>query len=140
MKAEIEDKLERLEERVKQLRSYSDISKEDLKDDSMLRSASERNFQVALEIVLDICSMIISREDMEKPEDYRSMIRLLGEEDILDEEFAKRFQNAASFRNILVHQYADIDLDKLHKYLTENLEDFDTFTREVAKYAKNQKD
>lgn len=138
MKPEIEDKLERLEERVGQLRKHSDISKKNLEEDSMLRNASERNFQVALEIVLDICSIIISNEGIEKPEDYKSMIKILGEENILKEDFAERFQNAAGFRNLLVHQYADIDLDRLHKYLTENLEDFDTFTREVAKYTRNQ--
>ncbi|MFB6209197.1 MAG: DUF86 domain-containing protein [Candidatus Nanohaloarchaea archaeon] len=104
----------------------------------MLQNALERNFQVALEIVLDICSMIISHEEMEKPGEYREMIKKLGETEILPEDFAERFQNAAGFRNVLVHQYTEIQVERLHEYLTDNLEDFDTFTKNIAEYARKQ--
>ncbi|PSH01459.1 MAG: DUF86 domain-containing protein, partial [Nanohaloarchaea archaeon QH_8_44_6] len=121
MKAEIEDKLERLQKRVELLEEKSDTSIQELEDDHMLRAALERSFQMSLEIVLDICSMIISNEELEKPETYKEMIEILGEEEILEEEFADRFKGAAGFRNILVHQYADLEIEKLHKHLTEDL-------------------
>lgn len=136
MKQEIESKLERLEKRVLTLKDYSDVDLETLEEDDLLKDAIERNFQVALEIVLDISSMIVSYEDLEKQDNYRETIKKLGEEGILQKEFAERFQNAASFRNILVHHYTEVDQEKLHTYLSENLEDFDRFTRETAEYAQ----
>ena len=136
MKQEIESKLERLEKRASMLKDYSDVDLETLEEDDLLRDAIERNFQVALEIVLDISSMIVSYENLEKPDNYRETIKRLGEAGILDEEFAESFQNAASFRNILVHHYTEVDQEKLHEYLSENLGDFDRFTQEVAEYAQ----
>ncbi|MFB6294979.1 MAG: DUF86 domain-containing protein, partial [Candidatus Nanohaloarchaea archaeon] len=136
VKQEIESKLERLEQRVSRLREHSDTTLDELEEDNTLRSAIERNFQVALEIVLDTCSMVVSYEELEKPDDYRDMILELGEAGILPDEFAERFEAAAGFRNVLVHQYADVDVERLHGYLTENLDDFDTFAREIAAYAE----
>jgi len=54
---------------------------------------------------------------------------------VLEEEFAEEFEGAAGFRNILVHQY-EVDIEILHTYLTERLEDFDTFTRRIAEYVR----
>lgn len=140
MKQEVEDKLERLEKRVSALREHSDTGLEELEEDTMLMNAVERNFQVALEIVLDICSMLISEEGMEKPDDYRQMISALGEKGVLPEDFAERFEGAAGFRNILVHQYDEVDMEKLHNRLTEDLEDFDTFAQNIARYLKEKQE
>lgn len=72
---------------------------------------------MAIESVLDICSMIISKEDLKKPEEYREMILALGQAGILEEEFAEDFSQVAGFRNILVHQYAEVDLETVYQFL-----------------------
>jgi len=82
--------------------------------------------------------MIISHENLDKPESYRESIRQLGKAGILPEQFSERFEKAAALRKVLVHQYAEIDIEKLHKHLTQDLEDFDAFAKHVAKYAAEQ--
>lgn len=78
--------------------------------------------------------MIISAERLEKPESYREVIELLGKNNILPREFSEKFAPAAGFRNILVHGYAEVDVEKLYEFLQNNLEDFDEFSKHVAKY------
>lgn len=56
------------------LRSYQSVTKERLEEDYELRSAIERNFHLAIESALDIGEIIISAEDFDKPEDYKSVI------------------------------------------------------------------
>lgn len=119
------------------LKSYSEVSREELERDYLLRSAIERNFHLALESVLDVGEIIISMEEFRRPEDYREVIEILGEEGVLPREFAEKFAPAAGFRNILVHKYAEVDLDELHKRL-RNLKDFDTFALSVAKFLKKK--
>lgn len=94
--------------------------------------------QVALECVLDIGEMIISYENLRKPDSYREIIKILGENKILPKEFARRFALAAGFRNVLVHMYAEVDIEELYKYLRNNLSDFDKFARYIAVYLKSK--
>ena len=119
------------------LKSYGKVNKEKLERDYLLRSAIERNFHLALESVLDVGEMIISMEEFRRPEDYREVIETLGEEGVLPREFAEKFAPAAGFRNILVHKYAEVNLEELHKRL-QNLKDFDTFALSVARFLKKK--
>lgn len=121
------------------LRANRNATVRQLGDNYELRSAIERNFQVGIEAALDIAEVIISEEGLEKPEDYRGAILTLGRKGILPPEFAERFAPAASFRNILVHGYAEVDFERLHGYLVEELKDFDEFARYVVEYLKTKK-
>jgi len=129
-------KLENMKKYVDFLKSYKGITKEKLSQDYVLRSAIERNFQLALESVLDIGEIIISMKDLEKPEEYKDIIEVLGKENILPMDFAERFAPAAGFRNILVHKYTEVDIDELYEHLKQDLSDFDFYADCVAKFIK----
>ncbi|MEA3255826.1 MAG: DUF86 domain-containing protein [Candidatus Altiarchaeota archaeon] len=134
IKEKIHRKLKLMEEYIKFLESYKTIDGEELEANYELRSAIERNFQVALEAVFDIGESIISHENLKKPESYREIIEILGDNGILSKEFANKFAPAAGFRNILVHMYAEVDVNELYEYLHNNLDDFDKFARYIAEY------
>ncbi len=107
-----------------------------LEENYEMRSAIERNFQLAIECAIDIGEIIISEEGFERPEDYRSVFLILGRHGILPGDFAEKLSAAAGFRNFLVHIYEDIDLDIIKKFLVENLDDFDSFASYVAEYVE----
>jgi len=134
MKNEVLNKLERLQGYVKILDSYKKYSIRDISEDFTLRGAIERYLEVSLECCIDIGEMIISSRGLRKPETYKEVIEILGEESILPERFAERFAEAAKFRNILVHMYADVDVKKVYEILQNNLEDFDEFAKYIARY------
>ena len=134
MKNEILNKLERLQKYVRILNSYKKYSFQDINEDFTLRGAIERYLEVSLECCIDIGEMIISSRGLRKPETYREVIEILGEEDILPQGFAERFAEAAKFRNILVHMYAEIDVEMVYEILQNNLGDFDEFARHIARY------
>lgn len=112
----------------------ADAGSAGLEDNYEMRSAVERNFQLAIESAIDIGEIIISREGFERPEVYRSVFLILGKNGIIPKEFAEEFSQAAGFRNVLVHMYEEVDVDVLHMFLTERLEDFDEFAGHVARY------
>jgi uncharacterized protein YutE (UPF0331/DUF86 family) len=138
MKNEILSKLERLQRYVEILNSYKKYSVQDINEDFTLRGAIERYLEVSLECVLDIGEMIISYLGLRKPETYKEVIEILGEEGILPEGFAERFAEAAKFRNILVHMYAEIDVEMVYEILQNNLGDFDEFARHIARYIEEE--
>ena len=87
----------------------------------------ERYIEVALECMIDIGEMIISKEKLKRPDTYRDVFLLLGEHGILPDDFAKDLAPAAGFRNVLVHMYAKIDNERLLYYLENNLQDMERF-------------
>ena len=113
-----------------------DAGSSELDNNYELRSAVERNFQLAIESAIDIGEIIIAKEGFERPEDYRTVFLTLGTKGIIPVDFAEDFSKAAGFRNVLVHIYEDIDMNILYTFLTERLEDFDEFARHVAIYLK----
>jgi uncharacterized protein YutE (UPF0331/DUF86 family) len=138
VREEVYSKLEDLKRYVQFLKGYQSHAKEELRENHTLRGAVERYLHLALECTLDIGEMIISKEGWRKPESYREVIEILGEENILPREFAERFAPAMGFRNILVHRYAEIDLNELYEHLQNDLQDFSTFAKYIARYLERE--
>ncbi|MHC1605396.1 MAG: DUF86 domain-containing protein, partial [Candidatus Methanofastidiosia archaeon] len=80
MKNEVLNKLERLQKYVKILDSYKKYGIQDINEDFTLRGAIERYLGVSLECCIDIGEMIISFRGLRKPETYKEVIEILGEE------------------------------------------------------------
>lgn len=96
MKDEIVSKLELLSEYVKNLRSYKKYSVEEIKNDFTIRGALERYLELSLECSIDIAEMIISYENLKRPDSYREVILTLGRAGIMPEDLHKnsRMQQA----------------------------------------------
>ena len=135
---DILQKLEILREYVGYLKGYQKYTLDDLKRDYTLRGAVERYFELSIECVIDIAEIIISDLKLQRPEEYREAIDILGEKGIIPNEFAYYFAPIAGFRNILVHEYAKVDLKEVHRHLQENLPDFDKFARYIANYLSKE--
>jgi uncharacterized protein YutE (UPF0331/DUF86 family) len=134
MREEIIAKLEDLKKYVNFLRQHGQVNLKKIEKDELLRSACERNLQISIEICIEIGEMIISNGGYRKPQSYRDVFGILASEGVLEEKFAKKFEGAAGVRNILVHHYAEVDIEKLHIYITQNLTDFDEYAKQVSRH------
>ena len=97
----------------------------------------ERNLEVAAQAVIDIANRIISIELLEKPRDYYEAIIRLGEAEIVPLDFAQKLAPIAGFRNILVHDYMDINWDEVYNNL-QQLDDLSQFMNHIRKWMKSQ--
>lgn len=68
------------------------------------------------------------------PDEEGNIFPVLAEEGIIDEELAQRMKGMVNFRNILVHEYLEIDDEIVHRNLTQNLSDFDRFAQSIIGY------
>jgi len=105
-----------------------------LTGNEVLLSAVERNFQIAIECILDIGNHLIAEKGFETPDDNEDIIVILGKEGIVPSDFAGRMRGMAGFRNILVHEYTGIDYGLLYDYLVHRLDDFRDFARYLVAY------
>ncbi|MFZ3137878.1 MAG: DUF86 domain-containing protein [Thermodesulfovibrionales bacterium] len=132
--------MKRLEKALQILQQSSKLSHEELLGNEVLLSAVERNFQIAIECVLDIGNHIIAEKGFESPDENEDIIRILGIEGIVPSDFAGNLKGLAGFRNILVHEYTSIDYALLYDYLLNRLDDFRQFARYVSTYLEKEAD
>ncbi|MDP2924638.1 MAG: DUF86 domain-containing protein [Candidatus Omnitrophota bacterium] len=134
--ANFNSKLEKLQEYVGYLKDYRKRAIEELKRDHTFQGAVLRYLQLAIECVIDMGELLISELKLRKPAEVREVIKILAENKIIPDNFAKRFASVAGFRNILVHEYTDIDLNKVYNHLQNDLRDFDFYAKCIAQYIK----
>jgi uncharacterized protein YutE (UPF0331/DUF86 family) len=132
--------------RLQHLKDYSKIllmlrkfSLSELEKDPFKKGALLHYLQVSAEICIDVGQIIISAENFSVPEDASRIFKILGEEKILPAKFAKEFSSIAGFRNLLVHEYAKIDMRRVYNYLQKDMDDFDLFARAIGKYLKRKR-
>ena len=129
--------MEKLNVCLNKLEPFQSKEKEDLLQDPYLQDIIERNLEVTAQSVIDIANRIISIEGLKKPLDYYDAIMRLGEAGILPLKFAKKLAPIAGFRNILVHDYLDINWDEVYKNLHQ-LDDIVHFTKQIKTWMKEK--
>jgi len=84
----------------------------------------------SIQIVIDLSCHLVVHHNLGNAETYTDCIILLGKYNILDEELADRLKGMAGLRNILVHEYVSVDLERLVELLNR-LDDFTKFSKAV---------
>lgn len=120
------------------LDEMAQLSQKEFLGDYRNVDAAKYNFIVAIESAIDICSHIIARKSLGKPEDYADVFSLLGEAGVFSEEFVARLKQMAKFRNLLVYLYWKVDNNRLDEILKESLNDFVIFEEGIRGFLKEE--
>jgi uncharacterized protein YutE (UPF0331/DUF86 family) len=110
------------------------LSYDEFAHDHILHGAAEREFQVAIQAALDIASIILADLSVEVPGEYREIFPRLADVGVITSEFARKLAGMAKFRNVLVHLYLEVDLQRVYQYLQNDLGDFELFAQAIAEY------
>ncbi len=87
----------------------------------------ERLIELLIMAASDIAFHLISRKGDPPPVSYRAAFIRLGELGILDKKTAGSLALGAGLRNLLVHEYEEIDLPLLHKSIPTIIRDISLF-------------
>jgi len=123
-KALILRKLTELDEHLKQIKEFSNISVEDYSMEWKTQRIVERTLQIMIEICADIANHIIADKGYRVPKSYADTFRVLYEKGIIEEKIFKMMENMAKFRNVVVHRYDKVDEYIVINILKRHLNDF----------------
>ena len=98
------------------------------------RLAAERALQLAVQACIDVAAHLVAELGLGTPDTYRDAFRGLAHEELLDEALAQRLGDAAGLRNILVHEYLEIDPRQVWMAL-ERLDDLRAFAEAARRAA-----
>ena len=98
------------------------------------KRACERLLQVSIAVVIDICNLLVSGLRLGLPAEEEDLFRKLLSAGIVDEEMRDSLREMRGFRNILVHEYAQVDDRLIYEAVKTKLEDFTLFRRDILLY------
>jgi uncharacterized protein YutE (UPF0331/DUF86 family) len=125
-------KLAGIETYVAELRALArlDAIERDVKEERFV----EHTLQIAIQAALDVASHIASDERLGEPRTNRDLFALLGRRGILSPALADALQDAAGFRNVLVHGYGELDLRIVRDVVANRLDDLLAFVSAVRSW------
>ena len=131
----IAHKLQTLDQILLELRSLGELEPGDLDHDWRTQRAIERDLQILVEVVIDVCQRLISLAGQSPAVTGVDAINRCIQMGVLsdDEVYGKMVR----FRNFIVHRYEHIEPGVLIDMVNERLSDFEQFRNEVLAYVKN---
>jgi uncharacterized protein YutE (UPF0331/DUF86 family) len=125
------NKLESLRHCLQRVQNKTPASVDLLVEDYDLQDIIVLNLERAIQTCVDIGLHIISDLDVPVPETMSQTFDSLRKAGCLDAAIAGRMAKAVGFRNTAVHAYQEIDWNIVYCIITEHLDDFRSFSRQI---------
>jgi uncharacterized protein YutE (UPF0331/DUF86 family) len=130
------NKLQSLDEVLAELQSLGVVTTDQLDADWRTRRAVERDLQVLVEIMIDICQRFLSLADRTPAATATEAMQRCVEMGVLSD--YANYRRMVQFRNFIVHRYERIDLSILVEIVNRHLKDFERFKKEVLDYVRSR--
>lgn len=130
-------RLDRIQGLVAEMRGIGVPDADKLHADHVTRYALERLATLIVDAATALNSHITSRVLRRVATTYAESFDLVAEAGALDASFAARIRNSAKLRNLLVHDYADIDYEVLAMAFDQLVDDYDQYRTQIARWLKD---
>ncbi len=86
---------------------------------------------IAIQAAMDAASHLVTRELLGEPEASQDLLLLLGQRGWLSAELTASLVELVQLRYRIVYEYSSLDLGEIHRVIEEDLNDLETFIREI---------
>lgn len=117
---------------LEKLRAFRGTTEEDFCRTAALHDLAERYLHLAMECVLDLANHFIAEADLPTPETNEDSFSRLEDASEIDAALAGRLRAWAGYRNVLVHEYLNINHGIAWTAIHDELTDLETFARWAA--------
>lgn len=97
--------------------------------DLMHVDALTLNVERACQAAIDLAMHVVASKHLGMPQSQADAFRLLGDAGEIDRELSEKMIGMCGFRNILIHQYQNVDIELLHEVASEHWQDLDTLCK-----------
>ena len=124
----VDAKLAELSRRLKRIEARRPAGLRALREDEDLQDILARNLEVSIQNCIDIAYHLCAAHGTVPPSASEAF-GVLAERGVIERGLAQRLQRAVGFRNVLVHEYAEVDWKIVMQVLK-------TGTRDLAGFGK----
>jgi len=133
----IENRISAVQKYLKILERYKKYSRKEIETDIDLRGAVERYLYLAVQAAIDLAGAVLSFKNFRKPASLSETFIILEEGKIIGKKLCQQLVKMIGFRNILAHDYGEIDYDIVYDILKHRLADIREFIRIIDKKIKS---
>lgn len=123
----IKQRLNQLSTSINKIERFKEISLEEFLKDDIIQDVVEYNLLIAINMMIDIATHIVVDNNMGSPETLGEAFNILNKEKYLNDKETKVYRNMVGLRNILSHEYINIDKKIIYSILKNNLIDIKKF-------------
>jgi uncharacterized protein YutE (UPF0331/DUF86 family) len=134
----IQQLLQLLEGYVQRLQVFRQRTLDDVRNDVGLAWAIEHGLQLSIQCIIDLCYYLVAELRLGAPATSSDAIELLRDAGVFPADFARTLVSMVRFRNVLVHVYAQVDVDRVYENLQTSLDDFGRFAQHVLDFLAQQ--
>lgn len=133
----IEDKIEQILKFLEELEEIIPGDLEDYKLNKEKKAACERYFEKIIEAITDLTFYTIKIKKLRIPQDDGDAFQVLKEVKIIDDVLTNKLKEAKGMRNILAHEYGEVDDEVVFEAIKEQLNpDVNEFINKIKKALK----
>ena len=125
------ERLNQLEINIVELEKFhNDNELNEVKDNLQLQWILRYGLFESIQIVIDISCHLVTKYNLGNPRTYGECVEILQKEGYLQSSVANKLLSMIGLRNLLVHEYVEVKVEKLYNLLN-SLDDFNSFAQEV---------
>lgn len=132
--ATVQARLELMDGVLRDLGSLGEVTPERLRSEPIVRAAVERFLGQLVDLAVSINTHIASAFGDAPPQDYRDSFTAAARAGALDDALAQRLKPSAGLRNVLIHEYVDIDIEQVATAVPLALRDYRRYVEAVARF------
>ena len=135
----IKSKLTTIEESLNFIKENLPDNAEEFKGSKMIRNALYKEVEYIIQLTIDICSIINSDLRLGTPENEEDIVNIVEKNKVVSKHMAINLKSMKGFRNLLVHQYGEINDETAFENIHEGLKDFEMFIEEIELFIEKNK-
>jgi len=135
-KAVITVKIANVKKNLDRLKEKQAIGQKEFLADRDIQDIVLLNLQAAIQGCVDIASHIISDNGWGVPGSLAGLFDILNDKKVITDEIKNIMRQMVGFRNLIVHEYAELDMERVYSVFSGRLGDFTNFLKEVILYSK----
>lgn len=137
----VQKKLSTIDEYLKYIETNQNrVTEKTLREDFGLMIGISHALQTLAQGSIDICTHLASDEGWELPDNAAHALRIAQRHHVISDEVANELTFAIKLRNIIVHQYENLDLKIIENVVHHKIGTFSQFATEIKQWLEKRKE
>ncbi len=137
----VEQKIKLIEKEFEDLEKLSKFSFQEIVSDFLKQNSLERILEKIINRAIDINQHLIAELSKEElpPQSYKETFLKLAEFGVCPREFVENIAKSVGTRNVLVHDYNNVDYSKIYSSIADCLKDYHQYCDYILKFLEKIK-
>ncbi|MEK7172909.1 MAG: DUF86 domain-containing protein [Patescibacteria group bacterium] len=125
----MENKISEVRKYLLIVKKFQKYSQQEIETSETIRGAVERYLYLSCQATIDLAEAFIAYKEFRKPTNQNDRFYILIENEIISSPLSESMIKMTGFRNVLAHDYAKVNYEKLYDILQNGLKDIEKFTK-----------